>query len=167
MPRGYLNIARLQLYGAGARGFPLDALARYTRDRTKILVQVDQHWHGYFDQEYLLDYPIHFLFEGEGKPVTTSEYRVRLHEEERELLAKYMRRGGLLYIEGGYRFLSEMADTLKSVLKNDGGIRPIGSITTCITPFSISTPVSGGGGQGQPTGRVGGIVVLPRFRTRR
>ena len=124
--RGYLIIARLQLRGAGSRGFPLDALARYTSDRTNILVKVDQHWQGYFDQEYLLDYPIHFLFEGEGKPVTTSEYRVRFHDKEKELLAEYMRGGGLLYIEGGYRFLTEMADSLKSVLKNDGGIGSIG-----------------------------------------
>ena len=123
---GYLNIARLQLRGAGSRGFPLDALARYTSDRTNILVQAEEHWHGYFDEEYLLDYPIHFLFEGEGKPVTTSEYRVRFHDKEKELLAEYMRSGGLLYIEGGYRFLTEMADTLKSVLKNDGGIGSIG-----------------------------------------
>ena len=123
--KGYINIARLQLYGAGSRGFPLDALARYTRDRTNILVQVDQHWHSYFDSESLLDDPIHFLFEGEGKPVTTSEYRVRFHDREKELLAKYMRRGGLLYIEGGYRFLTEMADTLKSILKGGGGIGPV------------------------------------------
>ena len=126
--RGYLNIARLQLYGAGARGFPLDALARYTRDRTNILVQVDQYGHRYFDQEDLLDYPIHFLFEGQGNPVTTSEYRIRFHDKEKELLEKYMRRGGLLYIEGvdgQYRFLTDMVDTLKSILKNDGGIGPI------------------------------------------
>ena len=127
--RGYLNIPRLQLYGAGSRGTPLDALARYTRDHTNILVQADQRGHRYFDQEYLLDYPIHFLFEGEGKPVTTSEYRVRFHEKEKELLAEYMRSGGLLYIEGAegrYRFLTEMVDSLKSILKNDGGIGPIG-----------------------------------------
>ena len=126
--RGYLNIARLQLSGAGSRGFPLDALARYTRDHSNILVQVDQHGHSYFDQEYLLDYPIHFLFEGEGRPVTTSQYRVRFHEKEKELLAEYMRSGGLLYIEGvegRYRFLTEMVDSLKSILKNDGGIGPI------------------------------------------
>ena len=127
--RGYLNIARLQLRGAGSRGVPLDALARYTRDHSNILVQVDQRGHGYFDQEYLLDYPIHFLFEGEGKPVTTSEYRVRFHDKEKELLAEYMRSGGLLYIEGAegrYRFLTGMVDSLKSILKNDGGIGPIG-----------------------------------------
>ena len=127
--KGYLNIARLQLYGAGSRGVPLDALARYTRDHSNILVQVDQHGNSYFDQEYLLDYPIHFLFEGEGRPVTTSEYRVRFHENEKELLAEYMRSGGLLYIEGvegRYRFLTEMVDSLKSILKNDGGIGPIG-----------------------------------------
>ncbi len=127
--RGYLNIARLQLSGAGSRGFSLDALARYTRDHSNILVQVGQHGHSYFDQEYLLDYPIHFLFEGEGRPVTTSEYRVRFHEKEKELLAEYMRSGGLLYIEGAegrYRFLTEMVDSLKSILENDGGIGPIG-----------------------------------------
>ncbi len=124
--RGYINIPRLQLYGAGARGFALDALARYTRDRTNILVQVDKHWHSYFDSESLLDDPIHFLFEGLGNPVTTSDYRVRFDGQEKELLAKYMRGGGLLYIEGGYRFLSEMADTLKSVLAGEGGLGPVG-----------------------------------------
>ena len=127
--RGYLNIARLQLYGAGSGSTPVDALARYTRDHTNILVQADQGGHRYFDQEFLLDYPIHFLFEGKGKPVTTSEYRVRFHEEEKELLAEYMRSGGLLYIEGEegrYRFLTDMVDSLKSILKNDGGIGPIG-----------------------------------------
>ncbi len=126
--RGYINIPRLHLYGAGARGFALDALARYARDRTNILVQVDQHRHSYFDSESLLDDPIHFLFEGGGNPVTTSEYRVRFHDKEKELLAEYMRSGGLLYIEGvegRYRFLTEMVDTLKSILKNDGGIGPI------------------------------------------
>ena len=126
--RGYLNIARLQLSGAGARGFALDALARYTRDRTNILVQVDQHGHSYFDAEYLLDYPVHFLFEGEGNPLSTSEYRIRFHDKEKKLLAEYMHSGGLLYIEGAegrYRFLTEMVDTLKSILKGEGGIAPI------------------------------------------
>ena len=123
--RGYINLVRLELYGAGARGAALDALARYTSDHTRILVNVDKSQHLYFDQESLLDDPIHFLFEGAGGPVTNSISRLKFDIEEKQLLTQYLRSGGLLYVEGGYRFLSEMSDTLKTILEGKASIGPI------------------------------------------
>ena len=120
---GYLNITRLQLYGAGSdTAGAIDALARYLRDQTGLLVQMRDAQYHYFLSEHLLKDPIHFLFQGGGLQAYDPEYLTRFSEEEYELLGRYLRQGGFLFIEGYNRFLREMTEHLAQILGEDGRI---------------------------------------------
>ena len=123
--RGYLNIARVKVYGAGSDTPSVHALARYMRDYTRILAQVHPQAHSYFLDEDLLKDPIHFLIQGAGLTLHTDYPLTRFTEGEQELLGKYLRGGGFLFIEGSYRFLEEMADNLRRILGVDGRLYPL------------------------------------------
>ena len=123
--RGFLNLSRLQLYGAGTRGKSIDALARYAGDHTHVLVDVVDVANFRFDSEDLLDDPVHFLFQDAGRLAYDSSRLTHFDEEEKELLGRYMTGGGLLYLEGGYRYLSEMAAVLQEILGAKGSVGPV------------------------------------------
>ena len=124
--RGYVNFTRLRVYGAGSdkRGV-LDDLARYLRDYTNILARAEGEAYEYFLSEQLLKDPVHFLFEGGGLYPYEDGIYTQFSDAEKELLGRYLRGGGFLFIEGGYRFLGEMRNQLRSVLGNEGRIFPV------------------------------------------
>ena len=118
---GYINFTHLRLYGAGSqKGGALDALVRYLRDYTKLLARVPDKFYDHFLSEELLKDPIHFFFEDGGFPPYRAEVLTYFSPEEKTLLERYLRRGGFLYIEGGNRFLREMARHLQNILGADG-----------------------------------------------
>lgn len=126
---GYVNFSRLRLYGAGTdpreSAAGLDALARYVRDHTRILARVSGARYDYFLSENLLEDPIHFLIEGGGWEPYRSEYLTQISDEEKVLLGRYLREGGFLFIEGGYRYLAEMVRNLREILGQDGRLFPV------------------------------------------
>jgi len=117
---GYVNLTPLRAYGAGSGNVSLDALARHMRDHTSLLVQIRQRRYDFFESENLLRDPIHFLVEGGGFDPYTADEITRFSERERQLLGRYMREGGFLFIEGSYRYLKEMAGHLEDILGSDG-----------------------------------------------
>ncbi len=120
---GYLNVTRLRVYGAGSdTAGALDALARYLRDHTGLLVQTRQAQYDYFLSDHLLKDPIHFLFQGGGLTPYDPDRFTYFSEEEYELMERYLRQGGFFYIEGRNRFLQEMAEHMKHILGDDGKI---------------------------------------------
>ena len=98
--RGYVNFTFLRLDGVSNLGKPLDALARYMRDHTLILARVRPKTHIYFRSAELLKDPIHFMFPGPRLGGKSSQRNTHLSEEELELLGRYLRGGGFLFIEG-------------------------------------------------------------------
>ncbi|MFH1570768.1 MAG: DUF4159 domain-containing protein, partial [Gemmatimonadota bacterium] len=119
---GFANLTPLRLYGAGSGNVSLDALARYMRDHTSLLVQVRQRRYDYFESENLLKDPIHFLVQGGGFPTYRDDEITRFSPRERELMERYLRAGGFLFIEGGKRYLEEMRDLLRQLLGGEGRI---------------------------------------------
>lgn len=117
---GYVNLTPLRAYGAGSGNVSIDALARYMRDHTSLLVQIRQRRYDFFESENLLRDPIHFLVEGGGFDPYIPDEITRFSERERQLLGRYMREGGFLFIEGSYRYLKEMAGHLEDILGPDG-----------------------------------------------
>ena len=123
---GFLSMTRLRVYGAGsAATAALDALARYMRDNTHLLVQIRQGTAEYFLSEELLKDPIHFLFEGGGLFAYNSEHRTYFSADERDLLKRYLTEGGFLFIEGSYRFLGEMVDQLQETMGSEARLIPV------------------------------------------
>ncbi len=120
---GYINFTRLRLHGAGSdTAGSLDALARFIRDHTGILAQVQDKTYQYFLSEQLLKDPIHFFIQGGGLPIHGDHQLTRFSEKEYALLKRYLREGGFLFIEGNNRFLREMIDHLKVVIGSEGGV---------------------------------------------
>lgn len=120
---GYLNVTRLRVYGAGSdTAGAVDALARYIRDYTGLLVQMHPMQYDYFLSDHLLKDPIHFLFEGGGLTAHNPDRLTDFSEEEKELIGRYLRQGGFLFIEGRNRFLREMIAHLEYILGGDGKI---------------------------------------------
>lgn len=118
---GYINFTHLRLYGAGSqKGGALDALVRYLRDYTKLLARMPDKFYDHFLSENLLKDPLHFFFQDGGFPPYRDEVLTYFSQEEKTLLERYLREGGFLYIEGGNRFLREMAKHLKNILGTDG-----------------------------------------------
>ncbi|MFC1526750.1 DUF4159 domain-containing protein [Candidatus Latescibacterota bacterium] len=122
---GYVNITPLRVYGAGSGHSGLDALARYMRDYTRILVQVRQRQYDFFTSEDLLRDPVHFLIQGEGLPAHSDSRLTSFSDEEKELLGRYLLGGGFLFIEGSNRYLNEMAAHLEDILRGDLRLFPI------------------------------------------
>lgn len=134
---GFVNLTRLRLRGAGGGplitldGQPpsgnsgLEALARFMRDHTDLLVQVRQQVAESVMDPSLMDDPMHFLLEGGGRPLVSDWPLLQLTTDEREFLESYMRQGGLLFIEGRSRFLSEAVALLRELLGRDAGIAPL------------------------------------------
>jgi len=128
--RGYVNFTSLRLDGVGSyafRGKPvLGDLARYMRDYTQILARLRPGPALYFLSEELLKDPIHFLFpmprhEGSWSP----HERFHLNDEEVELLGRYLRGGGFLFVDAGCGpddrwFLREMVRFLRRALGAEG-----------------------------------------------
>ena len=122
---GFVNLTRFFTGGAGSGRSSLEALARYMRDRTSMLVRVRaEPVHRFTTRELLRD-PIHFLIEGGGLPLVGDWPPLQVSAREKELLAEYLRGGGLLYIEGGDFFLGEAVRLLRELLPEAPGIRPI------------------------------------------
>jgi hypothetical protein len=120
---GYINFARLRVYGAGSPDTSLDALARYLRDHTGILAQVQEERFDYFVSPALLKAPIHFLVQGApgaAFPAYRDQVVAYFSPEERQLLGRYLRGGGFLYCEGTNLFLTQMAEVLEGILGRDG-----------------------------------------------
>jgi hypothetical protein len=134
---GFVNLTRLRLRGAGGGplitldgqppvgGSGLEALARFMRDHTDLLVQVRQELAMSVSDPSLMEDPVHFLIEGGGQQLIGDWPLLQLTSEERGFLEAYMRQGGLLFIEGRSRFLAQAVDMLHEILGNDAGIRPI------------------------------------------
>ena len=121
---GFVNLSRLRVYGAGSTGPGLDALARYVRDHTRILAQVSERRYDGFLSQNLLDDPVHFLIEGGGWPSYNAMW-VQFSEQEKDMLGRYLREGGFLFVEGGYRFLTAMRDIVEEILRDDGRLFPV------------------------------------------
>ncbi len=122
---GFVNLTRFFTGGAGGGRSSLEALARYMRDRTPLLVRVrPEPVHRFTTRELLRD-PIHFLVEGGGLPLTGDWPLLQVSAREKELLEEYLRGGGLLYIEGGDFFLGEAVRLLRELLPEAPGIDPI------------------------------------------
>ena len=121
---GYVNFTQLRVYGAGSGRGALDALSRYVRDHTHLLAQVRDKTYQYFLSEQLLKDPVHFLFED-----TLSAYDpnilTKFSAEEKALLGRYLREGGLLFIDGTNRYLREMKDHLREILGAEARLAPI------------------------------------------
>jgi hypothetical protein len=118
---GYINLARVKVYGAGAPPMALDALARYLRDHTGLLAQVQETEYDYFLSPDLLKAPIHFLVQGAGQR-TWGERLVGFSVPEQRLLGQYLRQGGFVYCEGSNYFLEQMAGQFQAILGRDGGL---------------------------------------------
>ncbi len=134
---GFVNLTRLRLPGAGGGplftldgqppvgGSGLEALARFMRDHTDLLVQVRQEVAQSVSDPSLMEDPVHFLIEGGGRQLIGDWPLLQLTPPERAFLEAYMRQGGLLFIEGRSRFLGAAVDMLSEILGTDAGIRPI------------------------------------------
>lgn len=134
---GFVNLTRLRLRGAGggplirldalppAGGSGLEALARFMRDHTDLLVQVRSEVAESVRDPSLMEDPVHFLIEGGGRTLIEDWPLLQLTTEERAFLAAYMRQGGLLFFEGRSRFNSQAVDLLQELLGSDAGIRPL------------------------------------------
>lgn len=150
---GFVTLTPLRIYGAGSGYESLDALARYMRDNTSLLVQVRPRRYDYFVSENLLRDPIHFLVQGGGFEPHTDAEITRLSERERQLLGRYLRQGGFLFIEGGYRFLGEWVAHLRRILGEDGQIYPLPASHPLYSAFF--TFGAGFPGEDKPPGPVG------------
>lgn len=134
---GFVNLTRLRLRGAGGGplitldgqpptgGSGLEALARFMRDHTDLLVQVRQQVAESVTDPSLMEDPVHFLIEGGGRPLITDWPLLQLTTAERDFLETYMRQGGMLFIEGRSRFLGEAVELLRELLGADAGIAPL------------------------------------------
>jgi len=78
-----------------------------------------------FLSEALLSCPVLFLFEGGGLPHDGVPRAMEWGPRELELLARYLRGDGLLYVEGGHRYLAEMVGTVRGVLESQGSLLEI------------------------------------------
>ena len=121
---GFVNLTRVFTRGAGGGRTGLEYLARYMRERTSLLVQVRPGPVEGFTSRTLLRDPVHFLIQGGGLPLVGDWPPLQLAEEEKQLLGEYLRGGGLLYVEGGGRFLGEAVELLRELL-GEAGIAPI------------------------------------------
>ena len=129
---GFLSLRQLRVYGAGSFSpdqAPLAALSRYMRDNTKLMVEVGAGTARSFTSQKLLKDPIHFLVEGAGTPAYLHNELVHFTDEEEELLSRYLREGGFLFIEGDgprkYAYLTAMVKALKDILQGDGFLYPL------------------------------------------
>ncbi|MDP7447200.1 MAG: DUF4159 domain-containing protein, partial [Candidatus Latescibacteria bacterium] len=134
---GFVNLTRLRLRGAGGgplilrdggppTGVPgLEALARYMRDHTDLLVQVRAGTSESLEDPSLMEDPVHFLIEGGGRELIGAWPLLQLSSDDRDFLEAYMRQGGLLFIEGRYRFLGQAVDMLRELFGTDAGIGPL------------------------------------------
>ncbi|MEE2659724.1 MAG: DUF4159 domain-containing protein [Candidatus Latescibacterota bacterium] len=126
---GFFTITRVRVRGAGAGrdagSSALDALARNVRDNTHLLVNVRQEATDHFLGEHLLKDPIHFFFEGGGLSLVNDWPPLQLAPEELEMLERYMREGGLVYLDGGHRYLLYVRDLLQKMFGSSAGIRPL------------------------------------------
>jgi hypothetical protein len=120
--KGYVNFTRVRGQGFGSG--PLEELARYMTDYTQVLVQAQPGYYDYFLNPQLLKDPIHFFFPG-GLKRPTPYPLIRMSEEERALLGRYLRRGGFLFVEGGRNYLDEMIDQLRQALEGEGRLFPL------------------------------------------
>ena len=125
---GYVNFTQLRVYGASSGRGALDALSRYLRDHTHLLAQVRDKTYEYFLSEQLLKDPIHFLFE-DSLSAYDESVMTKFSAEEKELLGRYLREGGFLFIEGTSRrtnrYLREMKDQLREILGSEARLAPI------------------------------------------
>ena len=119
---GYINFTHLYLDGTTTHpGRLLSNLARYMRDNTKILARVRDQSHLYFLSSQLLKDPIHFMFQGKRRGGGDPERRTYLSEEEIELLGRYLRGGGFLFIDDmNGLWIEEMIIHVYNALKPDG-----------------------------------------------
>ena len=122
---GYVNFTQLRVYGAGSGRGVLDALTRYLRDNSRILAQVRAESYDYFLSENLLKDPVHFLLEGGGMPAYRDEVMTQFSREEKDMLERYLRGGGFLFIEGSNRYLREMRSHLRSILGSEATLLPV------------------------------------------
>jgi hypothetical protein len=134
---GFVNLTRLRLRGAGGGplirldalpptgGSGLEALARFMRDHTDLLVQVRPEAAESVVDPSLMEDPIHFLIEGGGLTLIEDWPLLQLTTLERDFLEAYMRQGGLLFFEGRSRFNSQVVELLEELLGSDAGIRPL------------------------------------------
>ncbi len=125
---GYINLARIRVYGAGTEprrqrgaagpegGAWLQALARFARDHSKLLVRVNSQIHDYFVSPELLKAPVIFLFQDCGLEAYRDEVAAYFSAEEQAVLKQYLEGGGFLFIEGRNRYLREMATYLREIL---------------------------------------------------
>jgi len=144
--RGYVNLTTLNLNGAGGFAYPrkdedgniqgrgkpmLADLARYLRDYTQVLGNIrpvgaaSRFW-----AEELLKDPVHFFFRMPQYPGSPLSPRVNLDEEEEEMLARYLKNGGFVFIDAGgggdgRRFLKTMVIYLRRALGEEGRLLKI------------------------------------------
>ena len=123
-PPGHVVLRPLRLTGAGsytASGNFLGDLARYLRDHVGIEASVSAPREGFLS-EVLLDCPMYFLFQGGGLQHDGVPHVMEWSLRELELLARYLRAGGFLYVEGGHRYLGEMIRNVREVLDSQGSL---------------------------------------------
>lgn len=125
---GYINLTRIRLAGAGTDTLAaLDALARYVRDHSNLLVRVAPEPKVHFRSQELLKDPVIFLLQGGGVPTPHSDVLTSMSEAEKAHMGEYLRSGGMLYIEGSNRYLREMVNHLRAALGSEGHLFPLPS----------------------------------------
>ena len=130
---GFLSLRQLRVYGAGSvfsltpddASASLEALARYMRDNTKLMVEIGPGTARSFTSSELLKDPMHFLVEGAGTPAYLHDRLVHFDSEEKKLLNRYLHGGGFLLVEGGYPYLTAMVSALKDILHGEGFLYPL------------------------------------------
>lgn len=109
----------VRLRGAGSYSSPgnfLDDLSRFlpTCCGLSTRVQISAETYGFLDPA-LLASPIHFLFQGGGEAALNRQDHLRLADDERALLRRYLATGGFLYFEGDAQYLQSAAALLHEI----------------------------------------------------
>jgi hypothetical protein len=123
-PQGFIHFRHILLDGS-SETMRLAELARYMRDHTGIAAYASGGIVRDFADEKLLQDPIHFLFPGPNRGRGTANDRIYMDGTESELLGRYLRQGGFLFVDAGMdmddqRFLRAAIGQVRQALDSDG-----------------------------------------------
>lgn len=136
--QGFIHFTLLKMDGVGCStgcSQLVGDLARYTRDHTRLLAQVQGTPVYYFLSPELLRDPVHFFFRAPRLKGDISQQSIYLSDEEVKLLGRYLRGGGFVFAEteidstgdsrAVYTWFSELLAYLRVALEPDGRVVPL------------------------------------------